>query len=142
MTSMTQAEKETFLADLHVGVIGINEEGRGPLTVPIWYDYEPGGEVWIITGSASRKGKLLRQHSRVSLAAQSEDPPYKYVSIEGPVTTIEPTDAATLLAMAQRYLGTEMGAAYAADSDLSEQITVRVQPQHWLAVDYAKANPE
>jgi nitroimidazol reductase NimA-like FMN-containing flavoprotein (pyridoxamine 5'-phosphate oxidase superfamily) len=136
---MTQAEKEAFLAGLHVGVIGINDEARGPLTVPIWYDYEPGGDVWIITGRGSRKGKLLALNSRVSLAAQSETPPYKYVSVEGPVTAIEPTDADTLLAMAQRYLGEEMGATYAADSDLSEQITVRIQPQHWLAVDYSKA---
>ena len=141
MTSMSQTEKETFLADLHVGVIGINDPDQGPLTVPIWYDYEPGGELWVITGSDSRKGKLLTPGSRVSLAAQTEDAPYKYVSVEGPITAIEATDAATLLAMAQRYLGEEMGAAYAQGSDLSEQVTVRIQPQRWLAVDYAKASP-
>ena len=141
MTSMTQAEKEAFLADLHVGVIGINNPDQGPMTVPIWYDYEPGGDLWVITGRNSRKGKLLQLGSRVSLAAQTEDAPYKYVSIEGAVTAIEPTDEATLLAMAQRYLGEEMGAAYAKGSDLSEQVTVRVAPQRWLAVDYAKAGP-
>ena len=139
MTSMSQPEKEAFLADLHVGVIGINDPNQGPLTVPIWYDYEPGGELWVITGSQSRKGKLLTLGSRVSLAAQTEDAPYKYVSIEGPVTQITATDGATLLAMAQRYLGEEMGAAYAEGSDLSEQVTVRIQPERWLAVDYAKA---
>ena len=42
--AMTKEEREAFLADLHVGVISIAEEGRGPLTVPIWYSYEPGGE--------------------------------------------------------------------------------------------------
>lgn len=141
MTSMSQAEKEAFLADLHVGVIGINDPDHGPLTVPIWYDYQPGGELWIITGSQSRKGKLLTPGSRVSLAAQTEDAPYKYVSIEGPVTAIEATDAATLLAMAQRYLGEAMGATYAQGSNLSEQVTVRIQPQRWLAVDYAKTTP-
>jgi len=35
--TMTKQERESFLADLHVGVISIAEEGRGPLTVPIWY---------------------------------------------------------------------------------------------------------
>ena len=39
---MTKEEREAFLADLHVGVISIARDGRGPLTVPIWYDYEPG----------------------------------------------------------------------------------------------------
>ena len=141
MTTMTPSEKQSFLADLHVGVIGINDPQRGPLTVPIWYDYEPGGEVWVITGRQSRKGKLLEPGTRVSLAVQTEQAPYKYVSVEGPVTAIEDTDADTLLAMAIRYLGEEMGTAYAAGSDLAEQITVRIEPQHWLAVDYAKAAP-
>ena len=59
MTQMTQQEKETFLADLHVGVMGFNDPGAGPLTVPIWYDYSPGGQLWVITGKQSRKSKLL-----------------------------------------------------------------------------------
>ena len=89
MTAMTQEEKETYLADLHVGVLAINEPGLGPLTVPIWYDYLPGGRLWMITGTESRKGKLLKAGDRVSLAVQSENPPYKYVSVEGPITDIK-----------------------------------------------------
>ncbi len=141
MTSMSQSEKEAFLADLHVGVIGINNPDQGPLTVPIWYDYKPGGELWIITGSNSRKGKLLTAGSRFSLAAQTEDAPYKYVTVEGPITAIEATEAADLLAMAQRYLGEEMGAAYAEGNNLEGQVTIRMRPERWLAVDYAKASP-
>ena len=54
-SAMTTQEREAFLADLHVGVISIAEEGRGPLTVPIWYSHEPGGEIWFTTVRASRK---------------------------------------------------------------------------------------
>ena len=39
MTSMTQAEKQAFLADVHVGVLALNDGDRGPLMVPIWYEY-------------------------------------------------------------------------------------------------------
>ncbi len=138
MTQMSQAEKEAFLADLHVGVIGINDPGRGPLTVPIWYDYTPGGELWVITGANSRKGKLMSEGTRLSLAAQTETAPYVYVSIEGVVTSIEATDAETLLSMAVRYLGEEQGQAYAAGSTLEGQVTVRIRPERWLAVDYSK----
>jgi len=139
MTQMSQAEKMAFLADLHVGVLGLNDgPERGPLTVPIWYDYQPDGELWVSTGKDSRKGKLMQVGTRLSLAAQTETAPYCYVSIEGEVTAIEATDADTLLAMAVRYLGKEQGAAYAAGSDLNGQITVRVQPQRWLAVDYSR----
>ena len=88
-SAMTKEEREAFLADLHVGVISIAEEGRGPLTVPIWYSYEPEGEIRIITARSSRKGKLLEQAGRFSLCAQAETPPYKYVSVEGPIVAIE-----------------------------------------------------
>jgi ABC transporter substrate binding protein len=48
--TMTKEEREALLADVHVAVISVEEDGYGPLVVPIWYSYEPGGEVRIITG--------------------------------------------------------------------------------------------
>src|SRR5262245_44424319 len=89
---MTKLEREKFLADLHVGIISIPEEGRGPLTVPIWYSYEPGGELRVVTGTTSRKAELLRRAGRFTVCAQTETRPYKYVSVEGPVVAIEPAD--------------------------------------------------
>ena len=53
--AMTRAEREAFLAAVHVGVISLADGERGPLTVPIWYGYEPGGELWIVTDRDSRK---------------------------------------------------------------------------------------
>src|SRR5262245_10426921 len=91
-TRMTQAEKEAFLADLHVGVLSLNQPARAPLTVPVWYDYRPGGDVGCLTGADSRKGKLLTVGARVSLCAQTETPPYKYVSVEGVVTRVAASD--------------------------------------------------
>jgi len=32
---------------------------RGPLTVPIWYQYRPGGDPWVLTGAGSRKHRLI-----------------------------------------------------------------------------------
>ena len=141
MTAMTKAEKESYLADLHVGVLAINEPGAGPLTVPIWYDYEPGGNLWMITGTNSRKGKLLNLGDRISLAAQSENAPYKYVSIEGPIVEIKNSSNEELLSMATRYLGEEQGKAYAnGNSSVSDglSVIVSVKPERWLAVDYSK----
>jgi len=90
--AMSRAEREAFLAEPHVGVISIPEEGRGPLTVPIWYAYEPGGALRVITDRGSRKGRLLEKAPRFSLVAQTESLPYKYVSVEGPVLSIRATD--------------------------------------------------
>ena len=48
--TMTKAEREAFLAGVHVGVLGVAQDGSSPLTVPVWYSYEPGGTVNVITG--------------------------------------------------------------------------------------------
>ena len=139
MTSMTQSEKQAFLVDVHVGVLALNDGDRGTLTVPIWYACETGGELWFLTGSQTRKGRLIQVGTRVSLVAQTEDAPYQYVSVEGPVTAIAPADPELEgLPMAVRYLGPEKGKQYF-DSMSEWGVTVRVLPERWLAVDYSKS---
>jgi len=142
-TSMTRAESEAFLAGLHVGIVSIPDSGHGPLTVPIWYAYEPGGELCLITDRTSRKGKLLAKGVRVSLCAQTEAVPYKYVSVEGPVVAVEPADLERdIRPLSQRYLGRELGDRYveatAADRAAGETVLIRIRPERWLSVDYAK----
>ena len=82
--TMSAAEREQFLAGLHVGILSVAEDTRGPIAVPVWYDYQPGGQVSVITGRSSRKARALRAAGRMSLCAQDEAPPYRYVSVEGP----------------------------------------------------------
>src|SRR5690242_18776319 len=102
---MTVAEREAFLTDVRVGMVSVNDEdGRGPLTVPIWYAYES-GLVSFVTGRRSRKSRLIERAGRISLAVQQETPPYRYVSVEGPVVAVEPVDVDELSRLRERYLG-------------------------------------
>lgn len=136
MTKMSSDEKQQFLADLHVGVLSLQRPDRAPLTVPVWYDYEPGGDLWFIIGPQSVKAKYLEVGTRISMCAQQEALPYKYVTAEGAVTSIEPaTDEQE--PMAVRYLGEELGKQYSANSG-SDSVVVRMTPQRWLGVDYGK----
>lgn len=140
---MSAQERETFLADVHVGVISIAEPGRGPLTVPIWYGYAPGGDVYVVTERSSRKGRLLEQAKRFSLCAQSEQPPYRYVSVEGPVVEIAPAQLERdLRPLAHRYLGRELGDRYieatGGATGREGEIVVRMRPARWLTTDYGK----
>jgi hypothetical protein len=136
--TMTVLERQEFLADLHVGIISIPRSTKGPLTVPIWYDYEPGGDVWVITNADSIKGKLLKNCERISLCAQTEAAPYQYVSVEGAFSTRAST-AEELLHMAVRYLGDEQGRAYAANSSgVQTEVIVSFRPETWFSVDYNK----
>ncbi len=141
--NMTKAEREAFLGEAHIGVLSIPENGKGPLSSPVWYDYEAGGDVWFLTQSTARKGQLVAEGSRVSLLVQTSTAPYKYVSIEGPVSSIVPSDLqGDLQPMAQRYLGEQQGKDYAAGSAESyargNAIKVYIRPERWLTVDYAK----
>ena len=69
--AMSVEEREKFLAGLHVGVIAIERADGPPLAVPIWYDYRPGGDLWVLTTAESLKGRLLQAAGRFSLAAQA-----------------------------------------------------------------------
>ncbi|MEM9467209.1 MAG: pyridoxamine 5'-phosphate oxidase family protein [Actinomycetota bacterium] len=136
--SMTKAEREAFLADLHVGVLGVNH-GEVPLAVPIWYDYEPGGDIWVLTSPESIKGRALAASGRFSLCAQTEAPPYRYVTVEGTVASVEDPTTEDARHMAHRYLGPELGDAYVeATADESTSKRYRLTPQRWYTVDYAK----
>ncbi|MCC5887993.1 MAG: pyridoxamine 5'-phosphate oxidase family protein [Gammaproteobacteria bacterium] len=138
-TRMTAAEREAFLADLHVGVLAIPRPQGAPLTAPIWYAYEPGGAITVITDRESRKGKLLAAGTRVTLVAQTESLPYRYVSVEGLVSDIREADLESdLRPMARRYLGAKGGDAYAEQSGTDGSVMVRIEPQRWLSVDYGK----
>ena len=135
---LTQASKQTFLGEPHVGVLSIAQGNRGPLTAPIWYCYEPGGNLWMMLGRSSRKAQLLEVGTRVSLCAQKEEPPYVYVTAEGPVVGIADGTDSDILELATRYVGEEQGKVYAENMRTSESLTVRVRPETWLAVDYSR----
>lgn len=107
---MSRAERESFLADLHVGVIAIDEPGRGPLALPIWYRYVD-GDVLIGMDGDSLKARLLQAAGRATMTVQDEQAPYRYVSVEGPVT-IEPATDDNHLDTAVRYLGEKLGRRY------------------------------
>ncbi len=133
---MTRAEREAFLTGVHVGILAVDEPGRGPHALPIWYEVIDGDVVARIDGT-SRKAALLHAAQRATLTVQTEVAPYQYVSVEGPVT-IAPREFDDL-ALAVRYLGPELGAWYAENNGPGEQSTVvTLHPEHWRTFDFAK----
>jgi len=137
-TDMTPDERVEFLSGVHVGILSIARNDKGPLALPIWYLYD-NGDVVISMGADSLKARLLGRAGRASMTVQDEKPPYRYVMVEGPVTLQEPDlDLSTL---AVRYLGPELGAQYSSQSDSGDSVMVRLTPERWLTCDYGKAYP-
>ncbi len=131
-------DRELFLAEPHIAALSVSAgEGRGPLTVPIWYQYQPGGEAWVLTGAGSRKARLIEAAGRFTLMVERVLPTIRYVSVEGPVTrTIAGTDE-LLREISERYLAPEKVPAYIefAKAELGEQVAIYLRPQRWLSSD-------
>jgi hypothetical protein len=87
------------------------------------------------------KAQRLRAAGRFSLCVQTESHPYRYVSVEGPITALdESVSADERRALAQRYLGAEGGDLYiAATADqTASSVAFRMTPEHWRTSDYGK----
>jgi nitroimidazol reductase NimA-like FMN-containing flavoprotein (pyridoxamine 5'-phosphate oxidase superfamily) len=136
--AMSAAEREEFLADVHVGVLSaaVGTAGR-TLAVPVWYSYQLGGLLTVLTGRRSRKAVAIRAAGRFGLCVQDTRPPYRYVSAEGQIVREEEPDPAERLAMARRYLGVPGGDRYVADhpDPGRKNVAFRMRPEHWLSQD-------
>ena len=136
--AMSVAEREKFLSGVHIGVVSaaLGTAGR-TLAVPVWYSYQPGGLLSVLTGRRSRKAAAIRAAGRFGLCVHDDRVPYRYVSVEGPVISEEELDCAERLAMACRYLGIVGGERYVTDNPdpEHENVAFRMRPEHWLSQD-------
>ncbi|WP_046508183.1 pyridoxamine 5'-phosphate oxidase family protein [Streptomyces odonnellii] len=139
--ALTREEREQFLAEPHIGALAVNAtDGQAPLTVPIWYQYRPGGELWIITGSTSRKGRLIEAAGRFSLLADRAEPTVRYVSVEGPVTSTEPATRDHVQEMSARYVAADKVDSYVefALREHRDQVVMRMRPERWFSTDLGR----
>jgi uncharacterized protein len=144
---LTEQEREAFLADLHVATLSVaSDSARPPLTVPIWYHYQPGGNVTFFTrlqGGKTRKVRLIEKTGVLSLSVQKETAPYKFVTIEGTVTKTDHSPTVEqLLAIVGRYLPPEMAQGYVQSeidgtAEANDLVLYTIRPDRWISFDFA-----
>ncbi|GAA3207738.1 pyridoxamine 5'-phosphate oxidase family protein [Nonomuraea helvata] len=133
---LSVAEREAFLAEAYIASLAVEAgDGRAPLAVPVWYDYVPGGDIRFLTDGDSRKAQLIAKAGRFSMLVQRVSPTYRYVSVEGPVTSSGHTTLEDLTRIASRYLPPDALDGYVQGSDLHALVTFRMRPEHWLSAD-------
>ena len=108
---MTKAKLRKFLREPRVGVLAVNHPKRGPVAVPMWFEYRH-ERLWMAADPHSLKARLLRRAQRASLTVQDERLPYCYVAIEGPVEFGDLASEAFVRRLALHYLGKREGARY------------------------------
>jgi hypothetical protein len=137
-SNLSVSDRELFLAEPHIAALSVSAgSSRGPFTVPMWYQYAPGGEAWVLTEVSSRKARLIEAAGRFTLMADRTTPTIRYVSVEGPVTRTIPGTDDLVREIAARYLPPEKAAAYLefARAELGEQIAIYLRPERWLTAD-------
>ncbi len=134
MAEMTDADRDTFLAERRVAVLAIERDGKGPLCAPVWYRRRDDGGFEVAMANASAKAARLRASGRATLCVQDEDRPYRYVTVEGPVQLDVMSDDdrhEVLTDIAGRYLGEAAGQAYADAFPGHEEALVTLSPENW-----------
>ncbi|MFE0927591.1 pyridoxamine 5'-phosphate oxidase family protein [Streptomyces mutabilis] len=136
--ALTREEREQFLAEPHIAALAVDAGAdRAPLTVPIWYQYAPGGDVWIMTGLDSRKNQLIKAAGRFTLMVDRLEPTIRYVSVEGPVVETVAATEEDLREMSARYLPADKVDGYVAfaSAEHGNQVVVRMRPERWVSSD-------
>jgi PPOX class probable F420-dependent enzyme len=145
MTNPLVMELDTarsFLAAPRIGMLAVARRSGPPIASPIWYGYEPGGDVVFTIGRTSAKANALRAAGVASLCVQKEQLPYAFVTVDGPVAvgdTAADEDLRTRIAV--RYLGEELAAGYIESTRGSDNVLVRLTPEHWRSNDYSRVSP-
>jgi hypothetical protein len=138
LMALSRYEREQFLAEPHIAALAVSAgPDCGPLTVPIWYQYTPGGEAWVLTSPGSRKAQLIEQAGRFSLMVQRHEPTDRYVSVEGPAARTIPRTDELLLEITRRYLPPDKVQSYLeyANTELSDEVVIYLRPERWLSAD-------
>ena len=146
MGPLSKEEREAFLAEPRIGVVSVaSDDGRPPLAAPIWYGYEPGGDLTFFTGTMGRKARkieLIRKAGAITFVVQHDQFPYRYVTLEGPVVSIDkPPSSEQMLRIVRRYLTADQAQGFveneigrpAAESEL---VLFTVRPERWMSFDF------
>jgi nitroimidazol reductase NimA-like FMN-containing flavoprotein (pyridoxamine 5'-phosphate oxidase superfamily) len=139
LMAMRPAERERFLADVHVGIVAHGTSTPGaPLASPVWYTYEPGGDIVFVTSSGSLKASHLAALKTATFLVQDEDPPQRFVGVSGPVRVAEGASSAVRRTIARRHLSEHDVEGFLAMTPADALVTVSLTPTAWWSTDFGK----
>jgi PPOX class probable F420-dependent enzyme len=135
MASLNDPEVRAFLSDgTRTGKLGYLSASGRPLVTPVWFVLEDDGIVFN-TGKDTAKGRALARDPRATLCADSEQPPYGFVQVQGEVELSE--DPAELLrtatVIAARYMGAERAEEFGQRNGVPGELVVRLRPSKVVA---------
>ncbi|MEO8457896.1 MAG: PPOX class F420-dependent oxidoreductase [Chloroflexota bacterium] len=131
---MTDEFREQFLSEANVAILGTVDSRGRPHATPIWYLYDDGA-FRISVGKGSQKHKNIERNANVSLVIDQGALPYYAVMIQGEAEIGPEFSEGDSLRLAVRYLGENMGTAYATRDDTEASISLTIRPRKVIVYD-------
>jgi hypothetical protein len=139
LMAMRPDEREHFLAGVHIGIVAYaTATPAAPLASPVWYWYEPGGDVVFVTAARSLKALHLAALGTATFLVQDEDPPQRFVGVSGPVSVTAGASPATRRTIARRYLPEDAVEGFLAMTPSDAVATISLTPTTWWSTDFGK----
>jgi PPOX class probable F420-dependent enzyme len=105
---LTSEDREILTGQNFAHFATVNGDGS-PHVSPVWIDVDDDGNVLVNSAVGRRKDRNIRRDPRVALSISPANDPYRWLAVEGEVTSIETGDEAEahISALSQRYDGTD-----------------------------------
>lgn len=100
----TGADIESFLTDARIPLRLSLTTPKGPLIVPVWYEYAD-GRLWSCSPEDSLLVRSLRAHPAIAFDVSTNDVPYRGVRGRGTAVCEKAEDSRQLERLLGRYLG-------------------------------------
>ncbi len=112
MARMSADELDRFLREPHVAVLAVGRAQKGPVAVPVWYDYD-GERFRIATAPSNLHSRLMLRSGRATLTMHREhyngtQGRESYAMIEGPIAFTDDDIEPHLRRVIARYRGADV----------------------------------
>jgi PPOX class probable F420-dependent enzyme len=135
-TNLRPEDVSDLLEEPLVAILATRRRDDTIMLSPVWFEWRDGGfNVWAAPGD---KGKVaqIRRDPRVSIVVANSDWPYKGAEVRGTATLSGEGFHEVLSRTAERYFGSEQGAAFVATFTTPGTV-IRIEPGTFRAWDYA-----
>jgi len=131
MREMSRAEAIEFLmTGTRAGKLATASPSGAPSIAPLWFTVD-GDDVVFSTGRGSLKGRHLAANPRAALTVDSDEFPYAYVTVRGPVDlTDDPEDVLEWnTRLAERYVPESRAEEYGRRNSSADMVLCRLRLQ-------------
>jgi PPOX class probable F420-dependent enzyme len=128
------AELSDFLVLPIVAVLATYRRDGGVLLSPVWHQWRDGG-FDVVVYPNDIKVRHLRRDPRASILVYENEPPYRGVELRTTGQLLELEGLTVIRELAVRYLGKEVGEAYAAET--GDSLLIRLEPGDVRTWDFA-----